>query len=217
MPHQLPRSLYRARPNLFLPFPRSASSSRWSGTRTETCTNFPSNELAAFQRSVYVRSILQNKNENGAVKSLRTTVHKRQINQETISQQLTTPSVSHVDQFCLTQEHVNCQGAITRPTAKQSNDPNRTQCRLTSIKRNREHQSHECLRSFLTHPSTLPGPPSRETPQLCDIVLMTTQHVAVTTKWNCSPVHFLQRYVRVYYASRKIGVHRRCTFQQNSK
>ena len=43
---------------------------------------------------------------------------------------------------------------------KQNNDLNRTQCRLTIIRRNREQQFHECLQSTRTHPSTLPGPPS---------------------------------------------------------
>ena len=99
------------------------------------------------------------------------------------------PSISHVDQFCLTQGHVNCQGAITRPTANRSMTSGRTQCHRTSIKRNREHQSHECLQSFLTHSfihsyhhsprSTIP----RDAPP-CDNVLMTTQTVMATTKSN---------------------------------
>ena len=47
--HQRPRSLQRARPNLVLLYPRSARSSNWSGTRVDTCANFPSGGLPAFQ------------------------------------------------------------------------------------------------------------------------------------------------------------------------
>ena len=67
--------------------------------------------------------------------------------------------------FCLTEGHVNCQGAITRPTTHRSMTSSRTQYHRTSDKRNMEHQSHECLQSLLTHSTTLAGPPSSETPQ----------------------------------------------------
>ena len=105
-----------------------------------------------------------------------TTVHERQINQETINQQLTTPSIS--------QEHVNCQGAITRPTTNRTMTSGRTQWHRTSIKRNREHQSHECLQSFLTHSTTTPGSTILRDDPPWDNVLMTTQLVMSTTNSN---------------------------------
>ena len=53
---------------------------------------------------------------------------------------------------------------------KQNKNPFRTQCRSTSIRRNTKYQSHECLQSFHTHPSTFPGA-SWETPQFVTLWL----------------------------------------------
>ena len=162
MPHQLQRNWWHV---LSIPFllcyPGSASHSSSSGTRMETCAFLLQVE---FRHSKWRQSKKYSQTTETEPRGSCTTVHKRQINQDTINQQLTTPSISHVDQFCLTQGHVNCQGAITRPTTNRTMTSGRTQCHRTSIKRNREHQSHGCLQSFLTHSTTNPGPPSREMP-----------------------------------------------------
>ena len=106
-----------------------------------------------------------------------TTVHQRQKIQETINQQLTTPSISHVDQFCLTLGRVNCQGAITRPTTNQINDlrPNP----MPSYQ-HQEEQRRSVARVSAVIPHSLYHTPRstilRGAPP-CDNVLMTTQHV----------------------------------------
>ena len=74
--------------------------------------------------------------KNGAAKSKCTTIHEQQINQWSKSNN---------------QTH-----------REQNNDLNLTQCKFTSIKKNKEHHSHECLQSILIHSSIFLRPPSWE-------------------------------------------------------
>ena len=120
MPHQLPRNWQHARPNLFLPFPRSASSSSWSGTSTENCANFPSSVLPAFQRERICKEHLQKTvAAERLVHDSPKTTNKPRDNQ---------PTANHAISFtrrpvCLTKGYVNCQGAITSPTANRVMTP----------------------------------------------------------------------------------------------
>ena len=106
------------------------------------------------------------------------------------------PSVSHVDQFCLTEGHVNCQRAIKRPTTHRS---------MTSVERNtivpatrgtgNNSHTNVCSHSSPTLPHSQVHHPERLL-----IVLMTTQHVTVTTKLICPPAHIRQHCVQVHCA-----------------
>ena len=56
------------------------------------------------------------------------------------------PTANHAISF--TRRPGQLSRSNNQTNLKQNNNPIRTQCRFTSIWRNREHQSHECLQSF---------------------------------------------------------------------
>ena len=99
----------------------------------------------------------------------------------------------------------------------QNNDLNRTQCRLTNMKKNREHQSHECLQSNhsgLTLPHSQVHHPERLL--IFDIVLMTTQHVTVSIKLQSSNT-FPKQYAQMQPKKAEKKTSQQVILQQNPK
>ena len=139
---------YRARPNLVLLFPKSAWSSSSSGARMDTCANFPSSGLPAFQGA--------NTKENEGVfcKGTKTKLLRANARQSKMTNKQgdnNQPITNHAINF--TRRPI----MFDPGTRRLSKSNNQTQRKLNNDlrpnpipsyqqqRRNKEHQSHQCL------------------------------------------------------------------------